>query len=143
MNKGISWTIKCRNILSRYRDVVLLNGKPIHHCAKDASFASMSDFPDIDIKFWKFLYVLNCCSERPGVFSLMKNKFRGRCEPPIFFFHHYENIRSFCFQKHIFPEHVKTCTSSMNVENSEKEKLTTWKSLVTKSYSILVFHSEY
>ena len=58
-------------------------------------------------------------------------------------FHNYRNIRSCSFNKQLFPEHVKPCPSCTNTENVNKEKVTTWKSLVQKSCGILDFHSEY
>ena len=56
------------NILSRYSDVVLPDREPIHPRAKYATFFSMCEFPDKDIKFPKWLCVLNGFSEFTGVF---------------------------------------------------------------------------
>ena len=48
---------------------------------------------------------------------------------PLISSHHYENI-SFCyFHKQILPEHGKTCPSCTNLENFDKGKVTTRKSL--------------
>ena len=52
----------------RYSDVVLLYGELISPCAKDTVSASMCNFPDKDIKFSRWLCVLNCCSKCPVVF---------------------------------------------------------------------------
>ena len=59
------------------------------------------------------------------------------------FFHHYKNIISCSLHKQLLPDNVKTCPLWMNLESSEKIKVTTHKSLVVKPYIILDFHSEY
>ena len=38
-------------------------------------------------------------------------------------FHHYKNISSCSFHKHLFPDHSKTFLSCTNIENADKEKV--------------------
>ena len=51
--------LNAENVFSMYGDVVLSDGEPIRPRAKYASFASMCDFPDKEIKFPKWSCVLN------------------------------------------------------------------------------------
>ena len=104
----------------------------------------MCDFTDKYIKSPKWSCVLNFCSECPGVFVPdAEINFDEDVNLPFNNFHHYKNIISCYYHKQIFPEHGKTCTLCMNIENPEKGKSTTRKSTLLKSCSILDFHSEY
>ena len=53
LTRGLVEQLNAENISSRYSDVVLPDGEPIHPHAKDASFSNMCDFPDKDINFSK------------------------------------------------------------------------------------------
>ena len=97
-----------------------------------------------NINFPKWSCVLNCFSKCPGVFvtdAKMDNE--DDADLPFIRFYHYENISSCSLHKQPFSDNGKTCTSCMNIENFEKGKVTTRKSLVLESCSILDFHSEY
>ena len=48
------------------------------------------------------------------------------------FFYHYKNISPFSLHKQLFPEHGKTCTSCMDLENTEELNVKTRKSVVLK-----------
>ena len=69
---------------------------------------SICDFPDKNINISKCSYVLNRCSEYPGLF-VPDAKMNGDRDLYLTFmdFYHYKNISSCYFQKHIFPEHGK------------------------------------
>ena len=62
---------------------------------------------------------------------------------PFIPFYHCVNISSFYLHKQLLPEHGKTCPQFMNIENVDKEKVTTRKLLDLESCRILDFHSEY
>ena len=55
-----------------------------------------------------------------------------------FFLNLYGKFSSCYLQKQILPEHVKTCTLCINIEDVEKVKVTTQKSPVLKSCIILI-----
>ena len=125
--------LNVENIASRYIEVVLTDGEPIHTCAKDSEFSSMSDCTNKYIKFPNWSCVLKCCSECPGVF-VTDSEMSSNKDVEILFIclHYYENI-SYCYlHKELLPEHVKTYTSCINVENVDKLKVTTQKSIVLK-----------
>ena len=136
--------MNAENISSRYSDVVITDGEPINPHDKDSAFYSMCDFPDKDIKFPEWSYVLNCCSEFSGVFvpdSEMNDD--EDTDLPFIIFYHYGNISSCYFHKHLLIEHGKTFPLCIILENSKKGKVKTRKSLVIKSCNILYFYSEY
>ena len=58
-------------------------------------------------------------------------------------FHHYENISSCYFHKHLFPYHDKTFPHFTKLESVDKGRVEAWRSHVLKSFSILDFHLEY
>ena len=58
-------------------------------------------------------------------------------------FHHCKILSSCYSQNQMFIDHGKICHSCKNIENVEKGKVATRKSLVLKSCSILEFCSEY
>ena len=62
---------------------------------------------------------------------------------PFIHLNHYENASSCSLNKHILPEHGKTCTLWINTENFKNGKVATRENIVLKSCSILDFHSEY
>ena len=89
-------------------------------------------------------WVLNCCSECPSIFVPdAEINDEDDAYLPFIWFHHYRNIISCSLHKQILPEHGKICPLCINIENVDKVKVTTWKSLVLISCSILEFHSEY
>ena len=64
-------------------------------------------------------------------------------DPPFIHFNGYKNI-NFCFsQKKILAKYGKTCPLCANLKTYEKGKITTLKSIVLKSCSIMDFYSEY
>ena len=101
----------------------------------------MCDFPNKYIKLTKFSCVLRCCIEFPGLF-VPDAEINGEnyVDLPFIRFYHYENISSCHFHKQILPAHGKTFPLCMNLENIDKIKVTTRKSLVLKSCSILDFY---
>ena len=60
--------LNAENIESRYSEVGLSDGEPIHTRSKDSAFESMCDCPEKYIKFTMWSCVLNFFSECPGVF---------------------------------------------------------------------------
>ena len=77
--------------------------------------------------------MLKFCSECPGVFvpdSEINDE--DDADLPLIQFHHYVNIGHFSLHKELLPEHGKKCPSLINIENSEKGKVTTGKSFVLK-----------
>ena len=54
LTRGSVQQFNTENIFPIYIDVVLLDGELIHPRAKDASFASMCEFPENNIKFPKW-----------------------------------------------------------------------------------------
>ena len=136
--------LNAENIASRYIEVVLTDGEPIYTCGKDSEFSSMSDCTNKYIKFPKWSCVLNYCIEYPGVFVTDSEiKSDKDFELTFIYLQYYEDI-SYCYlQKELLPEHVKTYNSCINIENVDKVKVTTRKSIVLKYYSFMDFHSEY
>ena len=72
-------------IFTIYIDVVLTHGESIHPCAKYSAFYIMCDFLEKDIKFPNWSCVLNCYSERPGVFFWCRSNWWGWCVYSIHF----------------------------------------------------------
>ena len=64
-------------------------------------------------------------------------------DPTIIHFHIYENVRSCYIHKKILLYHIKTRPLCMNLENFEKGKAKTRKSIVLKLCIISNFHSDY
>ena len=65
-NLFMSWLdeqFNAENIASRYIEVVLTYGEPIHTCSECSEFSSMCDFPERDINFPKLSCVLKCWSK--------------------------------------------------------------------------------
>ena len=75
-------------------------------------------------------------------FSWRINEWRGWCGSSLHFISSLKKISCY-LHKQLIPENSRTCPSCINIENSDNGKVTTWKSLVLKSCSILDFHSEY
>ena len=144
LSRGPDEQLKTKYILSRYGNILLPDGELVNPCAKYSAFASMCDFPEKKSNFPKWSSVLNCCSECTGVFVL-DTEISCEDDANVTFiqFYHYKNISSFYFQKQLLPGHGKTYPSCTNIENSENGKVSTRKSIVLKSCSILDLHSEY
>ena len=130
-------------IFTIYIDVVLTHGESIHPCAKYSAFYILCDFLEKYIKFPNWSCVLNCYSERPGVFSGAEVTDEDDAYILFILFHQYKNISSFYLHKQLLPDHGKKYPSFMNIEIVEKGKVTTQKNIVLKSCSILGFCSEY
>ena len=116
--------LNAENILSRYRDVLLPGGEPIHPRSKYAAFAIMCDFTYKNIKFTRWSCALNCCSECPSIFVPDSEI---NCEEdvnlPFINFHHYGNISSCSLHKQILTEHGKYFPSCIDIIFFKKEKL--------------------
>ena len=108
--------LNAENIFSIYSDVVLPGGKSIHPRAKYVAFTSMCDSPQKYINMPKWSFVLNCCSECPGVFvpdAEMNDGDYG--DIPFILFYHCENISSCFLHKHLLTKHSKTCPLCTNI----------------------------
>ena len=130
--------------MSRYSAFVLPDVELTHPRAKDYEFASIFDFPEKDIKLPKWSCVLNCRSKWPTVFFTgAEINFEEDMNLTFIRFHHCKILSSCYSQNQMFIDHGKICHSCKNIENAEKGKVATRKSLVLKSCSILDFHSRY
>ena len=100
--------MNAENHSSRYNDVALSDGEPIHPCAKYAVFSSECDFPEKYSKFQKFSCLLSYFSGYPGLFvpdaEINSEEY---VDLPFICNNHFENISSYSFHKHLLSDHGK------------------------------------